>query len=221
MRYAPEWAPDGKRTSRSATRTARSSSTAFEDKKLMQIVDAPRGQVRDYAWSPRDIYLAFSVAGANGFGVLHIWSARDGQLRRDHRRAVQRAEPGLGSRRELPLLPERSRTTAADLERGVQLRHQPHDRHLRDGPAQGRQAPLPARERRGDGEQGRQAPRPAKPRPRSPPKDKPGQRPSADTRRQAARRSPRTSPPSLTVDFDGPRRSASRACRWRPTTTRA
>ena len=38
--------------SRSATRTARSSSTRSTTRSSPQIVDAPRGQVRDYTWSP-------------------------------------------------------------------------------------------------------------------------------------------------------------------------
>src|SRR6185369_13732053 len=45
-----------------------------------EIIDSPRGQIRDYAWSPRGNHLAFSVANDTGFRSIYIWSASDGQL---------------------------------------------------------------------------------------------------------------------------------------------
>ena len=68
------------------------------------------------------------------------------KLRRVTGRAVRRDRPGLGSRRQVPLLPQRPRVRAAVRRRRVQLRHRPHDRHLRPGPAQGRRA-TPSRPR--------------------------------------------------------------------------
>lgn len=81
MRYAAEWSADGTHLAFS-DKDGKVFVYGLADKKLTQVVDAPRGQVRDYVWSPRGLYLAFSATAANGFGVLHVWSAKDGQLRR-------------------------------------------------------------------------------------------------------------------------------------------
>ena len=48
----------------------------------MEVTDTPRGQIRDYTWSPRGNFLAFTMANKNQFASVHIWSATDGQLRR-------------------------------------------------------------------------------------------------------------------------------------------
>jgi tricorn protease len=81
MRYQPEWAPDGKRIAFS-DKDGKIFVYSFETKALTEIVDAPRGQVRNYTWSPRGNHLAFSMPGANGFDSIYIWSAGDGQLRK-------------------------------------------------------------------------------------------------------------------------------------------
>ncbi|HYT49422.1 MAG TPA: S41 family peptidase, partial [Pyrinomonadaceae bacterium] len=53
------------------------------DKKLTEIVKTPRNQIRDYAWSPRGNFLAFSMATtANGFTQVYVWSAADNQVHR-------------------------------------------------------------------------------------------------------------------------------------------
>jgi tricorn protease len=87
MRYAPAWSSDGKRIAFS-DKDGKIFVYSFDDAgatgrlPLRQIVDAPRGQVRDYVWSPRSHFLAFSMAGANGFNAVYIWSEKDGQVRR-------------------------------------------------------------------------------------------------------------------------------------------
>ena len=81
MRYQPEWAPDGKRIA-FGDKDGKIFVYSFDDKKLIQIVDAPMGQIRDYTWSPRGNCLAFSMNSRNGFAAIHVWSARDGQVRR-------------------------------------------------------------------------------------------------------------------------------------------
>nr|MCU0255243.1 hypothetical protein [Vicinamibacterales bacterium] len=81
MRYQPEWAPDGRRIAFS-DKDGKIFVFAFDTKALTEIVDAPRGQVRNYTWSPRGNHLAFSMPGANGFDSIYIWSAGDGQLRK-------------------------------------------------------------------------------------------------------------------------------------------
>ncbi len=81
MRYQPEWAPDGKRIA-FGDKDGKIFVYAFDTKSLTEIVDAPRGQIRNYTWSPAGNHLAFSMAGKNGFSAVHIWSARDNQVRR-------------------------------------------------------------------------------------------------------------------------------------------
>src|SRR4030095_14054169 len=55
----------------------------LSDRKVTEIADTPRGQIRDYTWSPRGNYLAFSMAAnSNNFLSIHIWSASDNQVRR-------------------------------------------------------------------------------------------------------------------------------------------
>jgi tricorn protease len=81
MRYQPEWSADGKRIA-FGDKDGKIWVYSFADKKLIEIADAPRGQVRDYAWSPRGHFLAFSISGANNFNAIHIWSEKDGKLRK-------------------------------------------------------------------------------------------------------------------------------------------
>src|SRR5205823_2308678 len=47
------------------------------------IVDSPRGQIRDYVWSPRGNYLAFSMpVSPNGNVAVYVWSAADNKVHR-------------------------------------------------------------------------------------------------------------------------------------------
>ncbi len=73
MRYAPEWSADGKRIAFS-DKDGRIHVYSFDDKSLKQIYDAARDQVRDYQWSPKGRFLAFSSANPSGTRSIHIWS---------------------------------------------------------------------------------------------------------------------------------------------------
>ncbi|MGH9956405.1 MAG: S41 family peptidase, partial [Pyrinomonadaceae bacterium] len=82
MRYQPEWAPDGKRIAFS-DKDGKVFVVTLADRKMTEVVDSPRGQIRDYAWSPRGTYLAFSmVEGQNGYSSVYVWSTTDGKVRR-------------------------------------------------------------------------------------------------------------------------------------------
>ncbi len=82
MRYQPEWSADGKRIA-FGDKDGKIFVVTLADKQSTQIVDAPRGQIRDYVWSPSGNFLAFSMTtNGNGFSQIYIWSAADGKLHR-------------------------------------------------------------------------------------------------------------------------------------------
>ena len=82
MRYQPEWSPDGKRIAFS-DKDGRVYVVTLADRKLIEIADAPHGQIRDYTWSPRGNYLAFSFdESPNRFSSIYVWGATDGKLRK-------------------------------------------------------------------------------------------------------------------------------------------
>jgi tricorn protease len=81
MRYQPEWAPDGKRIAFS-DKDGKLYVITLADRKIVQVTDSPRGQIRDYTWSPRGNFLAFTMSNDNQFASVFVWSANDSQLRR-------------------------------------------------------------------------------------------------------------------------------------------
>ena len=82
MRYQPEWSADGKRIA-FGDKDGKIYVVTLSDRKVTQIVDAPRGQIRDYVWSPRGDFLAFSMAtSGNGFAQVYVWSAAENKLQR-------------------------------------------------------------------------------------------------------------------------------------------
>ena len=82
MRYQPEWSADGKRIAFS-DKDGRIFVVTIADKKMAEIVKTPRNQIRDYVWSPRGNFLAFSMSTTgNGFSQVYVWSAADNQVRR-------------------------------------------------------------------------------------------------------------------------------------------
>jgi tricorn protease len=82
MRYQPEWAPDGKRIAFS-DKDGKVYVVTLADKKVVEIADEPHGQIRDYSWSPKGNYLAFSMSdNPVRFNSIYVWSAANGKLSR-------------------------------------------------------------------------------------------------------------------------------------------
>ena len=77
MRYAPEWSADGKSIAFS-DKNGKLFVLTLADKKLVEVADDPRTEIRDYAWSPRGRFLAFSMADARGVTAIYIWNGEDG-----------------------------------------------------------------------------------------------------------------------------------------------
>src|SRR3990172_685933 len=75
MRYAPEWSAEGTHIAFS-DKDGKLYVLTLADRKLLQIADDPPGQIRDYAWSPKQAFLAFSMNDPVGYRSLHIWKAR-------------------------------------------------------------------------------------------------------------------------------------------------
>ncbi len=81
MLYAPLWSPCGKRLA-FADKNGKLYVLTLEDKSIVEAAAETRGTVRDYAWSPKGGYLAFSLRDASEFSSLYIWSVADEKLRR-------------------------------------------------------------------------------------------------------------------------------------------
>ena len=81
MRYAPAWSPTGESLAFS-DKDGMLYVLDVETKTLTEVADEARGQVRDYTWSPRGGYLAFSLTEPNEFSSIFVWSTVDERLHR-------------------------------------------------------------------------------------------------------------------------------------------
>ncbi|HEX9164284.1 MAG TPA: PDZ domain-containing protein, partial [Gemmatimonadales bacterium] len=81
MRFGPTWSPDGKQIAFS-DQTGKVWVFSFEGRKLVQAGASTRGIIRDFAWSPRGGYLAWSEQAATGQSEVRIWNPGDGTTHR-------------------------------------------------------------------------------------------------------------------------------------------
>lgn len=81
QRFSPAWSPDGKRIA-FGDKDGKLFVYSFGDKSLVEVVDAPRGPLQSYTWSPSGHFLAFSMTMANGFQAIHIWSEAERKVRK-------------------------------------------------------------------------------------------------------------------------------------------
>ena len=81
MRYAPEWSPAGTHLA-FGDKDGRLYVIDIETKAVIDVADEARGPLRDYVWSPRGGYLAFSMSDPTGFDSIYVWRLADRELHR-------------------------------------------------------------------------------------------------------------------------------------------
>ena len=81
MLYAPEWSPTGKHLAFS-DKDGKLYVIEVETKEVVEVADEARGPLRDYVWSPRGGYLAFSMTDPTEFSSIWVWSLADRALHR-------------------------------------------------------------------------------------------------------------------------------------------
>jgi tricorn protease len=81
MKYAPEWSAEGTHIAFS-DKDGKLFVLTVADRKVVEVADEARGWLRDYAWSPKGAYLAFSTTDDNESHSIHVWNASDGRVHR-------------------------------------------------------------------------------------------------------------------------------------------
>jgi len=81
MLYAPEWSPNGEHLAY-GDKDGRLRVIDVETKEVVEVADEARGPLRDYVWSPRGGYLAFSMTDPTEFSSIWVWSLADRALHR-------------------------------------------------------------------------------------------------------------------------------------------
>ncbi len=81
MRYNPEWSADGEFISFS-DKDGKLYLMNMSNRNIRQIADEPEGQLRDYTWSPKGTFLAYSMSEKNGMKSIYVY---DVQSNKNHR----------------------------------------------------------------------------------------------------------------------------------------
>lgn len=76
QRYGTQWSPDGKRIAFS-DKDGKLYVVTVATKKLDMIADGPNGQIRDYDWSPKGNFLAYTKQSSNRLASIYIWNSAD------------------------------------------------------------------------------------------------------------------------------------------------
>jgi tricorn protease len=79
--YGPHWSPDGKRIAFSDSAN-RIEVVAVGDGKVTKIATDPFGLARDYVWSPKSGYLAYSLNEDNAQPSVFVWGVASGKAER-------------------------------------------------------------------------------------------------------------------------------------------
>ncbi|MCZ2151966.1 MAG: PDZ domain-containing protein [Bryobacterales bacterium] len=80
MRYRPQWSPDGRKIAFS-NKDGELYVLTIADKSLRHVARDPRGNLRDFEWSPDSGYLSFSLSNRTDNTTINIWSEKENKLR--------------------------------------------------------------------------------------------------------------------------------------------
>lgn len=81
QRYGPSWSPDGKKIAFS-DKDGKVYVLTVATKQVQQIADARNGLIRDYDWSPKGNFIAYSMQNSGGLSSIYIWSSADNKTTR-------------------------------------------------------------------------------------------------------------------------------------------
>ncbi len=81
LRYPPAWSADASRIAFSDG-DGKLYVLTLADRRLVEIADDERTRIRDYEWSPKGAFLAFSMTDPNETRSIHVWSAEDAKVHR-------------------------------------------------------------------------------------------------------------------------------------------
>jgi tricorn protease len=81
LTYTPEWSAEGAHLAFS-DKDGRLFVLTLAERRVVEIADDERGQIRDYAWSPNGAYLAFSMTDSYSSSSIHVWTATDAKVHR-------------------------------------------------------------------------------------------------------------------------------------------